>query len=36
VPSPLLDVSIDPEVAAFFATGGGSPNPPPAGQIGVL
>jgi hypothetical protein len=34
-PSPLLDVSTNPEVAAFFATGGGS-TPPPAGQIGML
>lgn len=34
-PSALLDVSTNPEVAAFFATGGGS-QPPPAGQIGML
>lgn len=34
-PSALLDVSTNPEVAAFFATGGGS-QPPPAGQIGLL
>lgn len=35
VPSPLLDVSTSPEVAAFFATGGGSTTPIP-GQIGML
>lgn len=35
VPSPLLDVSTRPEVAAFFATGGGS-HPVPAGRIGLL
>lgn len=35
VPSALLDVSTNPEVAAFFATGGGS-QPPRAGEIGVL
>lgn len=34
-PSALLDVSTNPEVAAFFATGGGS-QPIPAGQIGIL
>jgi FRG domain len=34
-PSTLLDVSTNPEVAAFFATGAGS-QPPPAGQIGLL
>lgn len=34
-PSALLDVSTNPEVAAFFATGGGS-QPPPAGRIGML
>ena len=34
-PSPLLDVSTNPEVAAFFATGGGS-HPVPAGRIGLL
>lgn len=34
-PSELLDVSTNPEVAAFFATGGGS-QPLPAGQIGIL
>src|SRR6266852_1366279 len=35
VPSPLLDVSTSPEVAAFFATGGGSAAPVPA-QVGML
>jgi hypothetical protein len=35
VPSPLLDVSTSPEVAAFFATGAGS-TAPAAGQIGML
>jgi len=35
VPSPLLDLSTNAEVAAFFATGGGS-QPPSAGQIGML
>lgn len=35
VVSPLLDVSTNPEVAAFFATGGAS-TPPAAGGIGVL
>jgi hypothetical protein len=35
IPSALLDVSTNPEVAAFFATGGGS-QPPSAGQIGML
>lgn len=35
-PSPLLDVSTNPEVAAFFATGGGGKKPPPVGQIGIL
>lgn len=34
VESALLDVSTDPEVAAFFATG--AANPPPVGQIGML
>jgi len=34
-PSALLDVSTNPEVAAFFATGGGS-QPPTAGEIGML
>lgn len=34
-PSPLLDVSTNPEVAAFFATGGASKSPP-AGSIGML
>ena len=34
-PSELLDVSTNPEVAAFFATGGGS-EPPSSGQIGIL
>jgi hypothetical protein len=33
--SPLLDVSTNPEVAAFFATGGASQQPRP-GTIGVL
>lgn len=33
--SPLLDVSTNPEVAAFFATGGAS-HPPSAGTIGML
>jgi FRG domain. len=36
VPSPLLDVSTNPEVAAFFATGGGSNHPPAPGSIGML
>lgn len=35
IPSPLLDVSTSPEVAAFFATGGGS-TPRAAGSIGLL
>jgi hypothetical protein len=35
VPSPLLDVSTHPEVAAFFATGGAS-QPPKPGTIGML
>ena len=35
VVSPLLDVSTSPEVAAFFATGGGSQTPTP-GTIGML
>jgi hypothetical protein len=35
-PSALLDLSTNPEVAAFFATGGGAAQPPPAGQIGML
>jgi len=34
VPSRLLDVTTDPEVAAFFATGGSKP--PPIGKIGML
>jgi hypothetical protein len=34
--SSLMDVSTNPEVAAFFATGGGSIHPPLAGQIGML
>lgn len=34
VPSSLLDVTTDLEVAAFFATGAG--NPVPAGQLGML
>lgn len=34
--SSLLDVSTNPEVAAFFATGGGSKRQPPPGQIGML
>jgi hypothetical protein len=33
--SPLLDVSTNPEVAAFFATGGASQTPTP-GTIGML
>lgn len=36
VESPLLDVSTNPEVAAFFATGGGSNHPPAPGSIGML
>jgi len=36
VPSPLLDVSTSPEVAAFFATGGGANHPPSPGSIGML
>src|SRR5262249_39645173 len=36
VPSPLLDVSTNPEVAAFFATGGGSGHRPARGSIGML
>ncbi len=35
VVSPLLDASTSPEVAAFFATGGGSQTPTP-GTIGML
>lgn len=35
VPSPLLDVSTHPEIAAFFATGGAS-QPPKPGKIGML
>jgi hypothetical protein len=35
-PSSLLDVSTNPEVAAFFATGGGANHQPLAGQIGLL
>jgi hypothetical protein len=34
--SSLLDVSTNPEVAAYFATGGGSPSPPVAGRIGMI
>lgn len=34
-PSALLDVSTNPEVAAFFATGGGAQSPP-ADRIGML
>jgi hypothetical protein len=34
-PSSILDISTNPEVAAFFATGGGS-KPPRPGQIGML
>ena len=35
-PSSMLDVSTDPKVAAFFATGGGSEQPAVAGGIGML
>lgn len=34
-PSGILDISTNPEVAAFFATGGGSKAPTP-GQLGML
>jgi hypothetical protein len=36
IPSPLLDVTTSPEVAAFFATGGGGSAPPKPGSIGML
>ena len=35
-PSPILDITTNPEVAAFFATGGGAKEPPVPGQLGML